>query len=85
MILGGYHPTRAYKLYNPIIEKLVVSRDVVIREVESWDWNQGGERTRVVPIQAPLQFDSDEVNPILIETLVDVVNSTKRERLIRNK
>lgn len=49
MILVGYHPFRAYRLYNPVAEKLVVSRDVIIREAESWDWNQGGERIKVVP------------------------------------
>lgn len=37
MILVDYHPTRAYRLYNPVTEKLVVSKDAIIREVESWD------------------------------------------------
>lgn len=50
MILVGYYPTRSYRLDNPITEKLVVSRDVIIRGVESWDWNQGGERTIMVPM-----------------------------------
>lgn len=43
--------TRRYRLYNSVTAKCVVSRDVIIREVESWDWNQDGERTRVVQMQ----------------------------------
>ena len=35
MILVGYHPTGAYRLYNPVTEKLLVSRDVILREVKS--------------------------------------------------
>lgn len=38
MIFIGYHPTRAYKLFDPIKEKVVLSRDVVILEHESWNW-----------------------------------------------
>lgn len=76
MILFSYHPTGSYSLYNPITEKMVVSRDVIIREAESWVWNQYGERTRVVPMQTLMQFNSDEVNLVLTETPVDVVKST---------
>lgn len=63
VILVGYHPTKSYRLYDPVTEKLMVSRDVIVREAESWDWNQGVERTKVGPMQALMQFDSDEVNP----------------------
>lgn len=34
MILVRYHSVEAYRLYNPVTEKLVVSRDVIIREVK---------------------------------------------------
>ncbi|XP_073222566.1 uncharacterized protein [Cicer arietinum] len=37
MILVGYHPTGAYKLYDPTKGKIVVSRDVKITEQEYWD------------------------------------------------
>jgi hypothetical protein len=38
MILVGYHPTGAYRLYDPVNEKVEVNRDVVVCENESWDW-----------------------------------------------
>jgi len=40
MIFVGYHPTGAYKLYDPINEKMLLSRDVLVLENESWDWKQ---------------------------------------------
>lgn len=36
-------------------------------------------------MQAPIQFNSDEVNPDLVETRVDAVNSTQRARPTRNR
>ncbi|RDY08728.1 hypothetical protein CR513_07007, partial [Mucuna pruriens] len=41
MILVGYHPTCAYRLYDPMNKKIMVSKDVVVAETESWDWKKG--------------------------------------------
>ncbi|PNX76333.1 putative LRR receptor-like protein kinase [Trifolium pratense] len=38
MILIGYHPTGAYKLYNPMTNKVNISRDVIVNEAEQWKW-----------------------------------------------
>lgn len=38
MILIGYHPTGAYKLYDPTTQKVHISRDVIVNESESWKW-----------------------------------------------
>jgi len=38
MILIGYHPTGAYKLYDPRMWKAVISRDVLIDETKGWNW-----------------------------------------------
>src|ERR1044072_10006899 len=40
MVLIGYHSTGAYKLYSPIKDKLVLSRDVCVDESKGWDWSQ---------------------------------------------
>ena len=37
MILIGYHPTGAYKLYDPRMRKVVISRDVLIDETKGWN------------------------------------------------
>jgi hypothetical protein len=38
MNLIGYHPTGAYKLYNPQTQKVHISRDVIVNEAEKWKW-----------------------------------------------
>ncbi|WJX34774.1 hypothetical protein P8452_22851 [Trifolium repens] len=38
MILLGYHPTGAYKLYTPKENKVVISRDIKFDESKGWDW-----------------------------------------------
>lgn len=39
MLFIGYHPTGAYKLFDPVEEKVTLSRDMVALEDKCWDWN----------------------------------------------
>ena len=49
-IFFGYSDvTKGYKLYNPEIRKLIVSRDFQFLEKESWTWTQTySEEKRVI-------------------------------------
>lgn len=38
MFLGVSEKSKAYKLYNPIFGKIVISRDVQFDEESTWDW-----------------------------------------------
>ena len=49
MLLVGYHSTCSYKLYCPETNKVEVSRDVVVKESEAWDWNKSQSDSGVVP------------------------------------
>ena len=49
MLLVGYHSTSAYKLYYPETNKVEVSRDVVVKESEAWDWNKSQSDSGVIP------------------------------------
>lgn len=40
LVLVGYHPTGAYKLYHPDERRIVISRDVKVDETATWDWNR---------------------------------------------
>lgn len=40
LLMIGYHPTGAYKLYDPVKRRVVISRDVVVDESATWDWKQ---------------------------------------------
>ncbi|GAU50483.1 hypothetical protein TSUD_409690 [Trifolium subterraneum] len=51
MILVGYHPTGAYRLYDPLNKKVKLGRDIVVCEAESWDWK----------VQNPV------INPLLLD------------------
>lgn len=69
MILIGYHPTGVYRLYNPIANKIEISRDVTVLEDEHWNWdsfeqtNSEGsailEDTITTTPEVPHQVDED--------------------------
>jgi hypothetical protein len=40
MVMIGYEAgTKAYRAYNPVHKKLVVTRDVIFEEEKSWNWS----------------------------------------------
>lgn len=56
-----YHPIGAYKLYDLIEEKMVLSRDVMVLEEKSWDWNEMQTRLRKTKVNGIID------NPTLAE------------------
>lgn len=43
VLLGMSEESKAYRLYNPLTEKIVISRDVVFEENECWNWGRSKE------------------------------------------
>ncbi|KAK2442749.1 putative mitochondrial protein [Trifolium repens] len=43
ILLGISEESKAYKLYDPVSRKVIVSRDVVFAENEKWNWKTNGE------------------------------------------
>lgn len=39
IFIGYSEESKAYKLYNLVTNKVVLSRDVILSEEESWGWN----------------------------------------------
>ena len=39
VFLGVSESSKAYKVFNPVTKKVVVSRDVSFDEENTWDWN----------------------------------------------
>lgn len=68
MMLLAYHPTGAYKLYNPVTKKIQISRDVIIDEAKAWKWDNNLNAT-VSTVSVLLEDDEPrqgrvpEVNP----------------------
>ncbi|GKD67798.1 zinc finger, CCHC-type containing protein, partial [Tanacetum coccineum] len=48
--LGNEHGSKAYRLFDPTIQRICVSRDVKFKENEKWDWSKYlGENTNDKP------------------------------------
>lgn len=47
ILLGVSEESKAYRLYNPTSRKIIVSRDVVFEEIESWDWGRSVEEVKL--------------------------------------
>jgi hypothetical protein len=42
----GYEPgTKGYRIYDPVRDKLIISRDVQFDETRGWNWGENGRRT----------------------------------------
>jgi len=76
MVLVGYHKIGAYRLYNPITGKIVISKDIVIDENESWNWTSNS--TTREPLMNSLVDQSEkqeEVDEILDENIYQNVHN----------
>ncbi|XP_050909629.1 uncharacterized protein LOC127123453 [Lathyrus oleraceus] len=88
VILVGYHKTEAYRLFNPINQKIMFSRDIVIDENSAWDWNSSNA------IDKPLMsynFDKAsqdvEVEDIVyirieVKAVINIINTFKFEEVM---
>lgn len=63
IFFGVSDESKAYRLFDPISQKIIVSRDVVFEEDQSWDW----EACYKEAIVADLEWETDEE----VETEVD--------------
>jgi hypothetical protein len=46
VFLGYESGTKAYRVFDPVNNKLIVSRDVIFDEKKSWNWEEKGTRER---------------------------------------
>ena len=56
IFIGYDEQSKAYKLFNPITRKVIISRDVVFKEEESWD----GNIDKIVTGTTPILYDDQE-------------------------
>ena len=50
IFVGYSEETKAYKLYNPETQKVIISRDVTFDEDEAWDWSEKEKELLPVPV-----------------------------------
>jgi hypothetical protein len=40
IFLGVSEESKAYRIYNPLSKKIIISRDVIFAETGKWKWNE---------------------------------------------
>lgn len=62
VLLGVSEESKAYKLYDPVAKKIIVSRDVVFEESKGWNWD---EKTQTGMIE--MEDNNEEVGDVIEE------------------
>lgn len=63
VFLGISEQLKAYKLFNPMTEKIVISRDVIFDEKNMWNWAEKGVGQQQISVgqqQIPISFEEKE-------------------------
>jgi hypothetical protein len=63
VLLGVSAESKAYRLYDPMSQRIIVSRDVVFEEDKSWDWDKSHEGA----INADLEWGDSEDKTAIID------------------
>jgi len=61
MVFIGYHPKRAYKLFDLNQEKVVLSRDVLVLEDQSWNWKNKQTSLKKCTLDCAIQTESETI------------------------
>lgn len=51
ILLGMIEGTKAYRLYDPVEKKIVISRDVVFEEDKKWNWDKNYEKEIILDLE----------------------------------
>ncbi|CAJ2642245.1 unnamed protein product [Trifolium pratense] len=72
--LGVSEESKAYKLYDPMQKKIIISRDVVFDEKQGWRWNETSDKKEIELIdndaEDSVQAEPAEVDPVTTEPAV---------------
>lgn len=64
VLLGVSEDSKAYRLYDPVSQKIIGSKDVKFEEENSWDWNKSHEEA----IIADLDWGESDKEAVLVDT-----------------
>nr|XP_028948054.1 uncharacterized protein LOC114820894 [Malus domestica] len=56
ILMGVSEESKAYRLFDPISQKIIISRDVVFEEDEQWNWDEVYEQA----VLTDLEWETDE-------------------------
>ncbi|KAL4032606.1 hypothetical protein IC575_005686 [Cucumis melo] len=72
-MVGYSENSKAYRLYNPVSRKIIISRDVIFSEDESWNWNDDVDEAKS-PFH--VNIDENEVAQELEQAEIQAVESS---------
>jgi len=63
VLIGYSEQSKAYRLMEPVSQKLIISRDVIINEMRKWNWDQNVEcQSDIQPPLVEMNLNSDSVH-----------------------
>lgn len=57
VFLGYANGAKAYRVYDPVAQRVLVSRDVVFNEMRGWDWISSAEHTASMAEELSIDFE----------------------------
>ena len=89
VFIGYDEKTKAYRLFNPITKKVIMSRDVQVDEESEWKWNNSEKEPRSLEIDTPptvrdneTSDEEDEPLQPRARSLQDIYNSTDEVHVV---
>lgn len=82
VLLGVSEESKAYKLFDLVSQKILISRDVVFDETAKWDWNKKEPESKLVDLsERGEENDSEGGEDFRVEesTTAAAANSTPPE------
>lgn len=62
VLLGVSEESKAYRLYDPVSKKIVISRDVIFEEERQWDWDKSYEEQLLIDLEWNDDVENENVN-----------------------
>ncbi|CAL2226145.1 unnamed protein product [Prunus armeniaca] len=77
IFFGVSEESKAYRLFDPVSQKVIVSRDVVFNENQSWNWDESHEEAILADLEwKPEEEEGTEKRNSEDESTVSVVEET---------
>lgn len=64
ILLGVSEESKAYRLYDPINKRIIVSRDVIFEEEKQWTWDQSHDEQLIVDLDSGDYENNQDLNEV---------------------
>ena len=85
LVLIGYHSIGAYKLFSPIKNKLVISKDGLEDESKRWDWSRSSVRQESDTVTSVFKEDEQNEASTSRNEQGDTLTGRNEEPIVQNE